>query len=99
MEEVNKLSPIDKEELRDITRAYSEEEYTTIIKVIPDDYLWDELIRRDKAMLEKVYYIESILGTSLDNIIPIPVKAWEDIRNRYTDLKDKISIIRKGFGK
>ena len=97
--DVNKLSQKDKEELRDITKAYTDEEYLTIIKVVPDDYLWDELIRRDAAMLEKINYIQEIIGGSCDNLHPISAKAWEDIRNRYDDLKDKFSLIRKGFSK
>ena len=97
--EVNKLSPIEKEELKDITKAYTDEELNVIIKVVPDDYLWDELMRRDSLMLEKITYIEGILGTSFDNLHPIPVRAWEDIRTRYDDLRDKFGRIRKGFNK
>ena len=97
--EAGKLSQKDKEELRDITRAYTDEEYLTIIKVVPDDYLWDELIRRDAAMLEKINYIQEIIGGSCDNLRPISAKNWEDIRTRYTDLRDKFSQIRNGFGK
>ena len=50
-------------------------------------------------MLQKINYIEEVLGVSFDNIRPIPVKAWEDIRSRYNDLKDKFGKIRKGFNK
>lgn len=97
--ETSKLSLVEKEELRDITKAYSDEELSVIIKVLPDDYLWDELMRRDKAMLEKINYIQEILGASFDNLHPIPARAWEDIRNRYDDLKIKFGKIRKGFNK
>ena len=97
--EVNKLSKMDKSELRDITKAYTDEEYLTVIKVIPDDYLWDELIRRDSAMLEKITYIQEVIGVSSDNLHPISARTWEDIRNRYDDLREKFSKIRKGFGK
>ena len=95
----NKLSPLEKEELKDIAKAYTEEEYLTIIKVVPDDYLWDELMRRDTAMTEKINFIQDIIGSSIDNLQPIPAKAWQDIRSRYNELKDKFSKIRKGFGK
>ena len=97
--ETSKLSQKDKETLRDVTKAYTDEEYLTVIKVVPDDYLWDELIRRDAAMLKKINYIEDILGVSLDNLHPIPASAWADIRTRYNDLRDKFSQIRKGFGR
>ena len=97
--EVNKLSEVDKEQLKDITKAYKDEELHVIIKVIPDDYLWDELMRRDSLMFEKITYIEEVLGISLDNLRPIPARAWEDIRNRYDDLKIKFGKIRKGFNK
>lgn len=93
------MGKFEKEDLRNVTKAYTDEELNIVVKVIPDDYLWDELIRRDAAMLEKINAIETVLGVSLDNITPIPVKAWEDIRNRYTDLRDKFSKIRKGIGK
>lgn len=97
--EVNKLSEVEKDQLRDITKAYKDEELHVIIKVIPDDYLWDELMRRDSLMFEKITDIEEVLGISLDNLRPIPARAWEDIRNRYDDLKIKFGKIRKGFNK
>lgn len=94
-----KLSSMDKDELKNITKAYSEEEYLTIIKVIPDDYLWEELMRRENSMLKGFNNICEILGASFDNLQPIPAKAWSDIKTRYDDLRDKFSRIRKGFGK
>ena len=97
--EVNKLSNFEKEKLKDITEAYKDEELQVIIKAIPDDYLWDELMRRDALMLKKINYIEEVLGISLDNLHPIPASAWEDMRTRYNDLRDKFSKIRKGFTK
>ncbi len=98
-EATNKLSSVEKEQLIDITKAYKDVELHVIIKAIPDDYLWDELMRRDSLMLQKINYIEEVLGVSFDNIHPIPLKAWEDIRSRYDDLKTKFGKIRKGFGK
>ena len=50
-------------------------------------------------MLEKINYIQEIIGGSCDNLHPISAKAWEDIRTRYNDLRDKFSKIRKGFSK
>lgn len=50
-------------------------------------------------MVQKINEIEDILGISVDNINPITVKAWEDIKNRYDDLEDKFKKIMKGFGK
>ena len=97
--ETNSLSNVEKAELRDIAKAYTKEEYETIIKVIPDDYLWDELIRRNSSMIERINHIQEIIGGSFDNINLISARAWEDIRVRYDDLKDKFSKIRKEFSK
>lgn len=98
VEVVNKLTEMEKNELKDVTKAYSEEEYETIIKVIPDDYLWDELIRRNTSMIKGVDFIAETFGVSLDNIAPVSARAWSEIRSRYDDLKDKFSKIRKFSG-
>lgn len=92
------LSEMDKKELKDIMKAYSDEEYQTVIKVIPDDYLWNELMRRNASMMKGVDLIEETLGASLDNIVPITAKAWNEIKTKYDDLKDKFSRIRKISG-
>ena len=97
MSETN-LSKMDKEELKNVTKAYTEEECKTIIKVIPDDYLWEELIRRNNSIIKGIDFISETLGVSLDNIIPISAKTWEEIKGRYDDLKDRFSKIRKGLG-
>ena len=85
--------------IKDAVKAFDQEEILEAIKVVSDDVLWDELIRRDTLMLKKINYIEEVLEISLDNLHPIPVSAWEDMRRRYNDLRDKFSKIRKGFGK
>ena len=93
------LSELDEEKLIDIAKSYSEEELSVIIKEIPDDYLWDELIRRDSLIYKKISCIEEVLDVSLDNLHPIPVRAWKEIRTRYDDLQNKFTKIRKGFYK
>ena len=85
--------------IKDTVKALDQEEVLEAIRVVSDDVLWDELMRRDALMLKKINYIEEILGISLDNLRPIPVSAWQDMRARYNDLRDKFSKIRKGFGK
>ena len=85
--------------IKDTVKALEQDEVLEAIKVVSDDVLWDELMRRDALMLKKINYIEEVLGISLDNLHPIPASAWEDMRARYNDLRDKFSKIRKGFGK
>lgn len=96
MEKIEKVGSI---AIKDTVKALDQEEVLEAIKVVSDDILWDELMRRDNECLEKINYIEEILGISLDNLHPIPVSAWEDMRARYNDLRDKFSKIRKGFTK
>lgn len=85
--------------IKDTVKALDQEEVLEAIRVVSDDVLWDELMRRDALMLKNINYIEEVLGISLDNLHPIPVSAWQDMRTRYNDLRDKFSKIRKGFGK
>lgn len=93
-----KLSPEDKKELKNITKAYTNEEYETVIKVVPDEYLWLELIRRYDAMTKGVDSVAEVLGITLDNITPISAKTWQEIRAKYDDLKEKFGKIRKITG-
>ena len=97
--ELNKLSEVEKEELKDITKAYTDEELHVIIKVIPDDYLWDELMRREATMIKGANSACEIIGASFDNLQPIPVRAWKEIRTRYDDLREKYIKLRKVFNK
>ena len=92
-----KLSVGEVEQLKNLTKAYTPAELLVIIESIPSDYLWDELIRRDNQMLQNIFHIEDVLGVSLDNIRPIPLRAWEDIRGRYNELKSKYRNIREGL--
>ena len=97
--EVNKLSQVEKEELRDITKAHTEEELNVIIRCVPDNLLWDELMKREGSMLNGANAVCEIVGATFDNLKPIPARAWEDIRNRYDDLRDKYLKLRKVFNK
>lgn len=94
-----KLSAADIEALKNVTESYTSEELNVVIKAIPDDYLWNELMRRDAVVLESINHIEGILDISLDCLRPIPAKAWAEIRTRYEDLQNKFLKIRKGFNK
>lgn len=92
------LSVAEKKELKNITKAYTNEEYETIIEVVPDEYIWLELIKRYNAMTKSVDSVADVLGTTLDNITPISAKTWQEIRVKYDDLKEKFEKIKKITG-
>lgn len=96
--ELNQLTETDKNKLKEVTKAYTDEEYKTILRVVPDDHLWDELIRRNTSMTKGIDYVANTLDVSLDSIIPISAKAWDEMKTRYDDLKIKFSKIRQFFG-
>lgn len=93
------MGELEKKEFKETIKALTDEESIEAIKVMSSENLWQELIRRNTSMVQKINEIEDILGISVDNINPISVKAWEDIKNRYDDLEDKFKRIMKGFGK
>lgn len=93
------MGELEKNEFKETIKALTEEESIEAIKVMSSENLWQELIRRNTSMVQKINEIEDILGISVDNINPITVKAWEDIKNRYDDLEDKFKKIMKGFGR
>lgn len=93
------MGELEKKEFKETIKALTEEESIEAIKVMSSENLWQELIRRNTSMVQKINEIEDILGISVDNINPITVKAWEDIKNRYDDLEDKFKKIMKGFGR
>ena len=97
--ETGKLSLVEKEELKNITKANTKEELNVIIKCVPDNILWEELMRREESMFKGADSICEIIGASFDNLKPIPARAWEDIRTRYDDLRDKYVKLRKVFDK
>ena len=98
MNETDNLSQTDKNELKNITKAYTTDEYETIVKCIPDEFLWVEIIRRYNVMTKGVEFVAEILGVSVDNIVYISANTWQDIRGKYDDLKEKFQKIRKGTG-
>lgn len=93
------MGELEKKEFKETIKALTDEESIEAIKVMSSENLWQELIRRNTTMVQKINEIEDILGISVDNINPITVKAWEDIKNRYDDLEDKFKKIMKGFGR
>lgn len=93
------MGELEKKEFKETIKALTDEESIEAIKVMSSENLWQELIRRNTTMVQKINEIEDILGISVDNINPITVKAWEDIKTRYDDLEDKFKRIMKGFGR
>lgn len=89
------MNDVEKNEIKCITKALTDEEINEVIRVIHDDYLWDELFRRNTIMLQRVNQIEEVLGVNMDNIMPIPIETWNEIKRRYMDLKNKYIRIRK----
>ena len=89
------MSELEKKEFKDRIKALTEEEISETIRLIPDDVIWSELIRRNTSMLQRVNQIEEVLGVSMDNIMPIPIDTWNEIRRRYEDLEKKYVRIRK----
>lgn len=85
------------ETIKDTVKAFTQEETLEVVKIISDDILWDELIRRNTSIENELYRIEDVLGVTLDNLRPIPIKAWNDLKDRYDDQKTKFQMIRKGM--
>ena len=96
--ESSKLGELEKKKLEDVVKACTEEEHDLILRVVPDDALWDELIRRNTSMVEGVDFIAKVLGASLDNINPISAKAWSEIKARYDDLKERYNKVKMFSG-
>ena len=81
--------------IKDTVKAFDQEEILEAIKVVSDDILWDELIRRDAAIFKKINCIKDILGVTFDNLYYIPASVWSDIRTKYNDLRDKFSELER----
>lgn len=89
------MTELEKKEFKERIKALSNEETLETVKLIPDECLWDELFRRNTMMMQRINQIEEVLGATMDNIMPISIKAWNDIRHRYEDLEKKFVRIRK----
>lgn len=85
----------EKDEIKNIIKGLSEEECKDVIRLIPDEVMWEELFRRNTRMLQRINQIEEVVGVSMDNILPIPIDTWNEIKRRYLDLKNKYMRIRK----
>ena len=92
------MNELEKKNFRDITKALSDEERNEAIKLFPDDLLWDELFRRNTKMLQRIIQVEEVIGVNMDNVMPIPIDTWNEIRRRYNDIEKKFMRIRKMFG-
>lgn len=97
-EDVGQLNEIEKKGVKQLIKGFSKDESIEAVKVISSDVLWEELIRRNTKMVEAVNDIEDILGVTVDNIYPITVKAWDDIKRKYDDIENKFKRIKKGLG-
>ena len=91
----NGRTQAEKDEIKNIIKGFSEEEHKDAIRLFPDDVLWEELFRRNTRMLQRVNQIEEVIGVNMDNILPIPIDTWNEIKRRYMDLKNKYVRIRK----
>ena len=85
----NGRTQAEKNEFKQVIKGFSEVECEEAVKILPDKCLWDELFRRNSAMLQKINQIEEALGVNMDNIKPIPINTWMEIRERYEDLEKK----------
>lgn len=89
------MSELEKKEFKERIKALSDEEVLETVKLLPDDCLWNELFRRNTKMLQRVNQIEEVLGVNMDNIMPIPIETWNEIRRRYEDLEKKFVRVKK----
>lgn len=89
------MSELEKKEFRDRIKALTSEEISEAVQLLPDEQLWNELFRRNTKMLQRINKIEEVLGVSMDNIMPIPIDTWNEIRRRYEDIEEKYKRIRK----
>lgn len=88
---------IGKQRLKETIKAFTDEEKTETIKLIPSEKLWEELIRRNTSMMQKINETKEVLGVSADTISAISAKTWEDIQTRYNDVEYKFKQIAKVF--
>ena len=91
----NGRTQAEKNEFKQVIKGFSEVECEEAVKILPDKCLWDELFRRNSAMLQKINQIEEALGVNMDNIKPIPINTWMEIRERYEDLEKKFVRVKK----
>ena len=85
----------EKDDFKKVIKGFSDEDYKEAIRLFPDDVLWEELFRRNTRMLQRINQIEEVIGVNMDNILPIPIDTWNEIKRRYMDLKNKYMRIRK----
>lgn len=91
----NGRTQAEKNEFKQVIKGFSEVECEEAVKILPDKCLWDELFRRNSAMLQRINQIEEALGVNMDNIKPIPINTWMEIRERYEDLEKKFVRVKK----
>ena len=85
----------EKDDFKKVIKGFSDEDFKEAVKVFPDACLWDELFRRNTKMLQRINQIEEVLGVNMDNIEPIPIDTWNEIKHRYEDLEEKYVRVRK----
>ncbi len=93
------MGDLDKQKLKETVKAFTDEDKTEIVKLFPSDKLWEELIRRNLLMNEILDNICEIMGVAMDGLSPISAKTWCEIKNKFDNIEDKYTKIRKGFSK
>lgn len=91
----NGRTKAENDDLKRIIKGMENEDYNELIRLLPDDCLWDELFRRNTKMLQRINQIEEVIGVNMDDIMPIPIQTWEEIKSRYKDIEKKYKRIRQ----
>lgn len=63
LEKPNKMSEFEREELGKLVKAMSDEEMVLTAKVLPDDVLISEILRRYYMMRSKLHDMRCVFGT------------------------------------
>lgn len=91
------MSDLDRKKLKETIKALTEDDKSEVVKLLSSDKLWEELIRRNLAMNEKLDNICEIMGITMDNTNPISAKTWSEMKSKFDVIEDKYIKIRKGF--
>ena len=94
----NGMTRSEKNKILEMAKGFQKEDFNVAITVFPDDVLWTELMRRNNAMYQKIKEVESIIGVELDNVQSVPALAWNELKKRYDDLREKFVKVRNVFG-
>ena len=76
----------EKDDLKKIIKGFSYEDYEEVVKLLPSECMWNELFKRNTNMLHRINQIEEALGVSMDNVMPISIDTWNEVKKRYEDM-------------